>query len=140
MCSGRDSVEGAVTVAAQLENVRILAEWLRSRCAQAGIAEAEAFDLELAMVEAANNCIEHGYADNPQGMIGLDFIFAEGRAVVRLTDQGARIPERVLSECREVPFDAQEGRGIALVRSCVDEIEYRSENGLNCLELAKRIG
>lgn len=140
MLSEPDQVPGTLCVDAQLNKVRVLAAWLKERCAEAGMAEVDSFDLELAMVESANNCIEHGYADQQSGAIGIDFELSEGVALVRLVDRGRPIPDGLLSECREIPFEAEAGRGISIVRSCVDGVAYRSENGLNVLELSKRVG
>lgn len=140
MPSAVDQVPGELTVAAKLENVRVLAAWLRDRCHSEGIVDTDAFDLELAMVEAANNCIEHGYVENTGGNIGIAFELSERAVEVALYDRGKAIPPHLLSECREVPFDALSGRGMSIVRSCVDEIDYRSEDGLNILVMTKRLG
>ena len=140
MPSAVDQVPGELLVAAELENVRVLATWLRDRCQSEGIVDTDAFDLELAMVEAANNCIEHGYVEKTAGSIGIAFEIS-GRAVeVALYDRGKAIPPHLFSECREVPFDALSGRGLSIVRSCVDKIDYRSEDGLNILVMTKRLG
>lgn len=139
MPSVADRVPGELTVVATLENVRVLAAWLKNRCRSEGVVDALAFDLELALVEAANNCIEHGYAQTTIGSIGVAFEHSEDRVDVTLYDCGKAIPAGMLSECREVPLDSLSGRGMSIVRSCVDEIDYRSEGGLNVLVLTKRL-
>lgn len=132
-----ETVPGAIRVAADFVEVRRLAEWLRAACAAAGIGETAAFDLELAMVEAANNVVEHGYAGTTGGEIGLDFAVDRGAAVITLADQGTPVPQGLFDQCGEAPLDATEGRGIGIVQSCVDLVNYRSGDGLNLLTLTK---
>lgn len=93
-------------------------------------------DLELAMVEAANNIVEHGAgADN--GNIDLDFAMERGIALVTLSDHGAAMPRGLYAQCRDVPTNATRGRGVGIIRSCVDVVQYESKRGRNVLRLIK---
>ncbi|MGX7895970.1 ATP-binding protein [Tsuneonella sp. HG222] len=124
-----------IAVPADFLQVRRLAEWLRDRCQAAGLGDGAALDLELALVEAANNIVEHG--GDGTGTIALDFFVDRGTAVVTLSDSGIAAPQRFYSECREVPLDAESGRGMGIVRSCVDAIQYETKDGHNTLTLTK---
>lgn len=137
MSSPADPVPGAITVAADLKQVRDLAAWLRERCVAEGIVDMIAFELELALVEAANNCVEHGYAPGEEGRIGLDFTVGGGEARVLLYDRGRPLPENALGSPGDVPCTATSGRGIGIVIACTNGVEYRSENGLNRLTMRK---
>jgi serine/threonine-protein kinase RsbW len=132
-----EGVPGAIRISADLREVRRLAEWLRTKCSEGGLGEMAAFDLELATVEAANNVVEHGYAESPQGEIGLDFEIDRGTAVITLTDRGTPVPQGLFEQCRPAPVDATEGRGIGIVQSCVDVVNYSTGEGLNRLTLIK---
>lgn len=136
--SQSDDLPGAIVVAAELEQVRSLAAWLKDACERARIAEPIAFDLELAMVEAANNVVLHGYDGGP-GSLALSFHVEGGTAFVVLADKGAPIPSEMLSECRAVPADATHGRGFTIMRSCVDALDYASQGAVNVLTFSKRI-
>jgi serine/threonine-protein kinase RsbW len=129
-----DALPGAIHVVGDLGEVRRLAEWLRGKCEAAGLGPMATIDLELAMVEAANNIVEHGAADS---QIGLDFRIEGGTAVVTLADRGEPVPQGLYDQCRDVPLDATEGRGISIIRSCIDMVSYASRDGINQLTLTK---
>ena len=95
-----------------------------------------AIDLELAMVEAANNIVEHGGVTGAEG-ITLEFAVDRGVAVVTLIDHGRPVPQGLYNQCRDTPTDAEDGRGAGIVRACVDAIQYASADGINRLTLTK---
>lgn len=131
-----ERLPGAIIVTAELEQIRTLAAWLREACETAGVGENEAFDLELAMVEAANNIVLHGYR-GCTGSIGLDFHVKDKIASVVLADEGAAIPPDAFSQCRAVPAEATHGRGINIMQSCVDSIDYTRRGAVNVLTFSK---
>jgi serine/threonine-protein kinase RsbW len=132
-------VKRSLRVAANFANVRQLASFLHGACRDAGVDEAVCIDLELAMVESANNIVEHGYRQGGGGGIEVNLRFDPASVVLTLSDTGTPIPSDNLSDGRPVPPDAVEGRGIGIVRSCVDEVSYSSEAGVNRLRLTKRL-
>jgi serine/threonine-protein kinase RsbW len=134
-----DPVPGDIRVNAAPHDVRQLAEWLKDRCATLRVSDEAAVDLELAMVEAANNIVEHGYLATAPGEIGLSLDVADGAAVLTLADRGTPAPVELFSRCREMPLEATEGRGIGIVQSCVDQIRYDTVHGVNRLTLIKRL-
>jgi serine/threonine-protein kinase RsbW len=129
-----------IEVAADVMAVRELAAFVRQACAEANVEEAAAVDLELAVVEAANNIVEHGGEQKGSARIGLAFTCVGQEACVVLTDRGRPVSPDLFSRCRQVAPDALGGRGIAIMRSCVDEIAYSTCDGINRLRLVKRLG
>lgn len=99
-----------------------------------------AFDCELALVEAANNIVEHGYAGKPEGEMSLAVTFADKALTMELVDAGASLPCDQFSQREMVPLDATSGRGTAIILSCIDDVTYASEHGINRLVLIKRLG
>jgi serine/threonine-protein kinase RsbW len=139
MTSDESFAEPQTEVAADLIAVRELAAFVRQACASSGVEEAAAIDLELAVVEAANNIVEHGGEQGLNSRIGLAFTRSPGVACVVLTDRGRPVSADLFSRCREVPPDALGGRGIAIIRSCVDEVAYSTCDGINRLRLVKQV-
>jgi anti-sigma regulatory factor (Ser/Thr protein kinase) len=91
---------------------RRLRAWLELR----GLAEAECDDTILAVSEACNNAIEHGYPLEA-GPLRLLVEHGEGALVIRVEDRGAWHPASPTFE---------RGRGIPLMRAVMDtaEIEH----------------
>jgi len=125
--------EASFTIEADLSQVRELARFVRQ---EAGLNEAALADLELAVVEAANNIILHGYGGGG-GLIRCHVQRGADAVRVTLSDSGAPIPEDMLRNAQPTSQMAESGRGLAIIRACVDEIAYTSAAGANRLTLVK---
>jgi anti-sigma regulatory factor (Ser/Thr protein kinase) len=85
-----------------------------------GYAATDAEAMILAVNEAAANAIEHGYRDRP-GTVEVHGRARDGSVEVTITDHGS---------WREVDGDPARGRGIALMRTLMDEVDVRpSQDG-----------
>ncbi|GLV23006.1 hypothetical protein TomMM35A_28500 [Sphingobium sp. TomMM35A] len=132
--------EGAVRLyPARLEEVGQLSEHVRALCEAAAVPPEVMIDIELALAEAANNIIIHGYRGRDDGMIGVGVQIMPGSVSLELQDQGEAVPEGLFSRCRTISADAESGRGVGIIQSCIDQIDYRSEGGTNRLRLTKRL-
>jgi serine/threonine-protein kinase RsbW len=133
------SPEGvSIVTNATLASVRELAEHLKGWCERAGLDPAAAFDIELAMVEAANNVVEHGYGPGGEGTIGLFASITDDVATVILTDTGSPVPQDFFDGGDMPDPMALGGRGSGIIRACVDDVSYVSGEGENRLVLTKR--
>jgi anti-sigma regulatory factor (Ser/Thr protein kinase)/anti-anti-sigma regulatory factor len=90
---------------------RELAAWLVS----AGASEEDVLAVNLAVGEAVENSIEHGYRDS-SGTVGVEgSLTGDGRASFTITDRG---------RWRTPPADpSHRGRGMIMIRQCVDTVE-----------------
>ena len=127
------------TCLARLDCVPSLADHLRRCCAGGAVPDAALIDLELALVEAANNIVIHGSAGRDAGVIEMTVAHDEAAIMLDLWDDGARMPEGQLSACRPFSLDAESGRGIGIIQSCIDDIAYNREGDRNHLRLTKRL-
>jgi serine/threonine-protein kinase RsbW len=125
----------SIRIPARLEAVAQLASVVRAAAKAAGLGEVAIVELELAVVEAANNIVAHGY-DGRSGEIEMRVVQDDGLAV-ELIDTGRRIPPGLLDNPPSASLDAERGRGLAIIRSCVDSIDYSVVDGTNRLRLFK---
>ena len=125
-------------IPAHLSSVALLAAAVREEGGAAGLAEDALIDFELAVVEAANNIVAHGYAGS-SGDIELRAVQDSG-LLIELIDMGRPIPAGLLDNPPTVGTDAERGRGLAIIRSCVDRLDYFSVEGANRLRLFKARG
>jgi len=120
---------------------RALGGWL----AQAGVSDDDGLAVQIACGEATANVVEHAYPVSGQagawGGAGIDGaggevtvsgeLTAESAVVVRVTDAGT---------WREPPADpADRGRGLLLMRQCVDSVRVRQDGGGTTVELTRRV-
>jgi anti-sigma regulatory factor (Ser/Thr protein kinase) len=118
-----------------LDEVAQFASVVREEGRAAGFGETEVIELELAVVEATNNIIAHGY-DGSSGEIEMR-VLQDGGVRVELIDSGRPIPAGLLDNPPDVGLDAERGRGLAIIRSCVDYLDYSRREGANQLRLFK---
>lgn len=120
---------------ATLEAIDLLAPKVRDAAA-AHLPEDRLFALEIALVEALSNIVRHGH---PAGEVEIALHFGDG-IEVEIVDVGNPIPPGLLEA--EVPDDplAESGRGLALIRTCADDLRYERGGGRNRLTLTFRAG
>jgi serine/threonine-protein kinase RsbW len=129
-----------LSLPARLEEGRRISEALSQAASEAGLSQGEFIDLDLAVAEAANNIVLHGYGRDETNSFQVLIQVEEGRLSVELSDSGRPIPAPMLEAASPAPWDAECGRGFGIIHACVDALTYRSEGGLNRLTLVKNRG
>lgn len=101
----------------------------------AGMDSQEAYDAKLAVTEACANAILHGSPRQDMDRIVVRLSSAGGAVVAEVTDTGEGFdPSDVQPHCAE----RAGGRGIPLMRSLTDEVEFSQlDNGMT-VRLVKR--
>jgi len=125
--------------AATLEGVRQLAGLLQASMQAADVPDAARIDLELAVVEAANNIVLHGIGDQAGMNIELSVRQVPGGVEVVLEDGGSPIPSHLLDVVTKAGLEAESGRGLELITACTDRVDYASSAGRNRLVLFKAL-
>ena len=99
-----------------------------------------ATDIEFALVEAANNIVQHGYGETGEGSLDMHIETDATSVTVSLCDRGIPMPQGMMKGDVEMPsFDMESGRGIAIMQACVDRIDYETRDGLNSLRMVKTL-
>lgn len=101
--------------------------------------------LATAVVEIANNVLQHAYSAGAADVgFTLRLRVYPDEVVVSLIDRGK--PMATLPDTKPSPIDdpldlPEGGYGLALARACVDALEYRrTPEETNCWRLVKRFG
>lgn len=130
------------SIDSNLSQVRELSGVLHGFCEKHEFSEILTGQLELILVEAVNNVIEHAY-QNKEGL-PIDATFETDSTEVKITimDRGIAIleplheTEGAMPDIGELP---EGGWGIALIHSLADRVEHFRENGSNTLVISKQI-
>jgi PAS domain S-box-containing protein len=104
----------SLTVPAEPEQARRVRHEFEHWLGEIGVTEDERNDIVLALGEAVANSIEHGYDDGTGGAISVE---AERRS------DGMRIVVQDRGRWRVPRADANRGRGVPIMRQCVDNVE-----------------
>ncbi len=136
-----------VAIPATPADVSIVGDTLRAfRAAPSG--EPVSDNIDLGVIEALNNIVEHAYEERAEGFIEIVYKEYVNCLMVEIIDRGRPIPSQLMekSVAESVEFgvtDIQDldegGRGLLLIKALFDGIEYTRACGQNRLRLTKTI-
>lgn len=115
-------------------------ESMAERSAQlAGLSEEERDSLAIAVTEVGNNAIIHGNKRDPNKQVHLNIDVRAGEIRVVIRDEGTGFNPDTLSN----PLDPENllresGRGVFIVRSLMDEVNFDFSKGGTEITLVKR--
>lgn len=104
--------------------------------------------IELGVTEALTNVVTHGYAGIAHAAVEVSVEESRAAVVVQVIDSGRPIPEDAFLGADGSVFDFDPanmmelpvgGMGLSLIKELFDTVKYESQDGINCLTLAKRI-
>jgi serine phosphatase RsbU (regulator of sigma subunit)/anti-sigma regulatory factor (Ser/Thr protein kinase) len=118
-----------------LSKVRQASAHMKTFLADQGFAPADLDACELAVVEACNNAIKYAADDGRCREVGLEVICGKTDLEIRVTDhtEGFELP----NEIKLPDFERESGRGLYLIDSLMDELNYLRGRGENCLVMRK---
>lgn len=125
-----------------LAETRQLGAWVEefARQIQLSASVRQAFD--LALVECVTNIISHSYENKSEHWVLIRFQSALGEARVEVEDDGRAFnPLTVPGVDTNAPLESRPigGLGVHLIRRCMDDVQYRRDEGRNILTLIKRL-
>ena len=133
-----------IVVPATLDSLAVISDFIAAAAEQIGLDEHTAWQVQLAVDEAATNVIQHGYDPAAPGEIELAWRVEDGQLIVTLRDYGRRFnPEDVPLPDITSPLEERQsgGLGIYLMNRLMDSVRFEfDEQRGNLLTMAKRIG
>jgi len=109
--------------------------WTEAACLRVGLDPSQASNLALAVIEAVNNSLEHGYA-LASGDVSVALDCDASQVVITVTDRGRGLPPQPRSD--EPDRLAERGRGSWLMQQTCDEVRHEFAPGLQSVVLVKR--
>jgi serine/threonine-protein kinase RsbW len=130
----------AYTLDSTLDSVN-QAEQTATRVASgAGFGEDEVVQISMAVREAAINAVLHGNAYDPGKKVGLVFEKTGDALVITVTDQGQGLnPSDIPDPLAPENLMKTSGRGIFLIRSFMDEVQFRMLHPGTEIKLIKHV-
>ena len=124
---------------AQLQAVR---EMVRKAAEQAGFTSKECYACQLAVSEAIENIIHHGYGREVQNEIQVTVSITPGSLDIELMDDAPPFNPANNRRDRDWTIDDPPvgGLGIQIIHTIMDDVEYKRESGQNKLSLHKQKG
>lgn len=132
-----------------LENVSLIGTAVRNLCSLIPLSDIESDQVELCLVEAVNNIIEHAYERQKGHKVETIVTLDQDRITLEVFDTGKPMDTSLLENIDfsflEADMDdldniPEEGRGLPIMKAVMDAISYETENGKNCLTMTKKVG
>ncbi len=136
------------SIQSDFEEVSLLGQTIHKMVLEAGMGEFDSAMVELGVVEALNNVIEHAYQLQPNHKIKIIFEASTNYVVIHIVDTGIAMQKSVFSvkgnqkevnehiALEDIP---EGGWGLELIKSIMDEVSYKSEGAINQLKLLKKM-
>lgn len=116
---------------------------------QQGIQTSVIHDLELCVVELANNVYEHGYQERDGKVIEVGCRVAPKRIEITIDHEGLSLESDVMDEMLSAPLQepdlddplswATSGRGFYILNALMDDVSVSESNGVTSFRLTKFI-
>lgn len=147
-----------LSIPSELAQVRYLGLAVRALLADLSYPEEQAASIELCLIEAVNNVIEHAYHEEPRHLVEVS-VCADAEAIeLTVRDDGAAMPDGAIARARaqEAELDAagpaafadlldldavaEGGYGLRLITQVMSEVEYRRDGDRNTLTMTMKLG
>lgn len=132
-----------LSLPATLDALAPISEFITDATAQAGLDDHAAWQVQLAVDEAATNIIQHGYDESDPGIIDLSWEIASDELVVTLRDRGRRFnPDDVPAPDITSPLEERQagGLGIYLMGRLMDSVAFTFDDAQgNLLTMTKQL-
>lgn len=137
-----------LAIPSELAAVRFAGAALRGVLGEAGWEPDQVSSIELCMVEAINNAIEHAYQERSGHQVWVTLELTVGALELTVVDRGIAMPPEILERTRAslaareteeadsaVSELAEGGYGLSLILQLMEAVSYRSERGENRLAM-----
>jgi serine/threonine-protein kinase RsbW len=133
----------SITVPATLDSLALISDFIADATARAGLDDHSAWQVQLAVDEAATNVIQHGYSDAARGDIELAWRIDGDQLVVTLRDRGRRFnPDDVPAPDITSPLEERQagGLGLYIMSRLMDAVRFDFDDAAgNLLTMVKHI-
>ena len=130
-----------LVIDSRLENVFLVGLAVQNYCTYLSFNDVEAYQIQLCAVEAANNAILHAYQSQQGHEVEVNVaVFPDG-ITLEICDTG-KIMGDLKSGGRDIDLQnpeslSEDGRGLYLIQTVMDDVSYRSVDGKNILKMIK---
>ena len=130
-----------LSIASRLSDVALIGHAVRGVCAYSPL-NAEAYgEMEVCVVEAVKNAITHAYRRQEGFQVETSITLHHDKISFEISDSGVAIEEfapRTLEFDPEVISSIPEnGMGLFIIETIMDEVSYRSKDGKNTLSFCR---
>ena len=128
-------------IKSNFDNVSLIGVTVHQLCTYYYSDEVFASEIEIGLVEACNNVIEHSYQGKNDKIVEVSLKFFKDKLNIRLSDYGIFIDKHLKPKLEYDPDDIDNlpegGMGLYLIYNIMDELEYSCSKKKNSLYMTK---
>lgn len=130
-----------LTLPSELESLEVVDTAALECASLAGFDKHEAGEVAMAVIEAVTNAVAHGNRYRPETAVTVNFRWKPGEVCVVVKDEGEGFELSVVPDPTDPErFMAYSGRGIFIMRSVMDSVEFDMAPGTGTtVTMAKRM-
>lgn len=131
----------SIRMPSRLELLQLLDSVTTSVCERMHFDSDTASMVSMGVIEAGTNAIQHGHKRDASRVVEIDFTLHEDRLEVDVHDSGPGFDPGLVNGDATSPehlFDAR-GRGIFIMRSCMDAVDFEFSAAGTVCHLMKRL-
>ncbi|MCK5565063.1 MAG: ATP-binding protein [Planctomycetes bacterium] len=122
-------VSKSIEIKSQSSEMEKVCREILGEAVSSGFSEDDVFAIHLALEEAFINAVKHGNKDDLNKKISIDYIISDDKFEITVSDEGEGFHPDVVPDPRsDENICKSSGRGLLLIRSYMDKVEY-SEKG-----------
>lgn len=127
-----------LTIDSRIDQVHMIGLAIKGICASIPLSEEDSYQVELCIVEAVNNAVEHAYANEAGHEVSVVASFEGGALKLQVLDSGTPMDWESVQKKRENASLLDEGgRGFMIMESYMDQVSYGQADDKNVLTLVK---
>ena len=128
-----------LTIPGALEHIGALGTSVRALASAMGVDDGQAFQIELAAVEATTNAIRHALPNEPDPWVALDVEIEPDRMILTLRNPGAEMDPAYLEKAEAPSMEVADdlasfpegGMGLALIKEVMNDVAYSRKDEIN---------
>lgn len=131
-------------IESKIDAIALLSKAIRAICSTVVNDEVMLYNIELCLVEATTNVINHAYQRKPGNLVEVLVTVDDSHVSIQITDSGEKI--QLPPPKKELNYDSngvislnESGRGLFLIYNIMDEVSFNVSEGKNVLTMKKYI-
>ncbi|GFO69143.1 hypothetical protein GMLC_27220 [Geomonas limicola] len=130
-----------LSIDSKLSDVALVGHAVRGVCACSPLSEEAYGEMEVCVVEAVNNAITHAYRRQDGFKVETAITLHPDRIAFEVSDFGTSIidfaPRTLEFDPEDIGSLPENGMGLFIIETIMDEVSYRTEDGRNTLSFCR---
>ncbi len=131
----------SLLIDSKFKNISVASLTVRGLAKYLALSDIDTYYLELCVMEAINNAIQHAYGSEEGHVVDVTFTYTTDEVIVKVSDTGKQmtlyVPERPSFDPHNIKTVPDHGLGLFIMHTVMDEVTYETSGTINTLTMRK---